>query len=70
MAALLSVDHAGLVGWHHIFNVNEGLLSAVALQHLQSLLDQVAHVLSLLLAVVDAVSGVVWEKKHRETGHY
>jgi len=55
-----SVVNAGLVGGHHVFDVYEGILSSEALEHLQSLLDQVADVLPLLLAVVDAVSGVDW----------
>ncbi len=53
-----SADHAGLVGGHHVFDIYEGILSSVALKHLQSLLDQVTDVLSLLLAVVDAISRV------------
>lgn len=53
-----SGDHAGLIGGHHVFDVYEGILSSVALKHLQSLLDQVTDVLSLLLAVVDAVSRI------------
>lgn len=53
-----SVEQAGLVGGHHVFDVYEGVLSSVALQHLQSLLDQIADVLPLMLAVVDAVPGV------------
>lgn len=53
-----SVEQAGLVGGHHVFDVYEGVLSSVALQHLQSLLDQIADVLPLVLAVVDAVPGV------------
>lgn len=52
------VEHAGLVGGHHVFDVDEGVLTPVALKHLQGLLDQVADVLPLLLAVVDAVSRV------------
>lgn len=54
----LSVEHAGLVSGHHVFDIYEGILSSVALEHLQSLLDQIADVLPLVLAVVDAVSGV------------
>lgn len=53
-----SVNHAGLIGWHHVLDVDEGVLSPIPLQHLQSLLNEVAYVLSLLLAVVDAVSSV------------
>lgn len=53
-----SVEQAGLVGGHHVFDIYEGILSSVALEHLQSLLDQIADVLPLVLAVVDAVPGV------------
>lgn len=53
-----SVEHAGLVGGHHVFDIYEGVLSSVALEHLQRLLDQVADVLPLMLAVVDGVPGV------------
>lgn len=53
-----SVEQAGLVGGHHVLDVYEGVLSSVALKHLQSLLDQIADVLPLMLAVVDAVPSV------------
>lgn len=53
-----SVEHAGLVGGHHVLDVDEGVLSSVALKHLQRLLDQIADVLPLMLAVVDGVPGV------------
>lgn len=53
-----SVEHAGLVGGHHVLDVDEGVLSSVALEHLQRLLDQIADVLPLMLAVVDGVPGV------------
>ena len=55
-----SVEHAGLVGGHHVLYVNEGVLAPVALKHLQGLLDQVTNVFPLLLAVVDAVPRVDW----------
>ncbi len=60
-----SVDNAGFVGGHHVFNVYKGILSSVALKNLQSLLDQVADVLSLLLAVVDAISRVDWGQRNK-----
>lgn len=59
-AAALSVQQARLVGGHHVLDVDEGILSAIALEGFQRLLDQVANVLPLLLAVVDAISGVHW----------
>lgn len=60
-----SVEHTGLVGRHHVFDVYEGVLSSVALKHLQSLLDQVTDILPLMLAVVDAVSSVYWGEKNK-----
>lgn len=59
----LSVEHTGLIGGHHVFDIDEGVFSPVALKHLQSLLDQVANVLPPVLAVVDAVPGVNWRRK-------
>lgn len=58
-----SVEHAGLVGGHHVFDVYEGVLSPIALEHLQGLLDEIADVLPLVLAVVDAVPGVNWGRR-------
>lgn len=64
---LISVKHTGLIGGHHVFDIYEGVFSSVALKHLQSLLDQVADVLPLVLAVVDAVSGVDWRERTNRT---
>lgn len=67
LAAPLLVEHARLVGGDHVLDVDEGVLPAVALERFQRLLDQVADVLPLLLAVVDAVSGVHWcRETHKE----
>ena len=51
-----SVKHAALVGGDHVLNVNECIISAVCLEHLEGLHDEVAKVLSLALAVVDSVA--------------
>ena len=51
-----SVEHAALVGGDHVLNVNECIISAVRLEQLECLHDEVAKVLSLALAVVDRVT--------------
>ena len=62
-----SVEYAALVGWDHILNVDKGILPTVGLEHLEGLLDQVAQVQTLPLAVVDLVTDVgvaLLEKVH------
>ena len=62
-----SVKYAALVGWDHILNVDKGILPTVGLEHLEGLLDQVAQVQTLPLAVVDLVTDVgvaLLEKVH------
>lgn len=62
-----SVQHARLVGGHHVFDVDEGVLPSIALKGFQCLLNQVTNVLPLLLAVVNAISGVHWFRQtHKE----
>ena len=51
-----SVEHAALVGGDHVLNVNECIISAVRLEKLERLNDQVAKVAGLALAVVDRVA--------------
>ena len=53
-----SVEHARLVGWDHVLNINEGVLSSVGLEHFEGLLDEVTQVLALSLGVVDLVAEV------------
>ena len=66
-AASPLVQQARLVGGDHVLDVDEGVFATVALEGLQRLLDQVADILPLLLAVVDAVPGVHWfMQTHRE----
>ena len=62
-----SVKYAALVGWDHILNVDKGIFPTVGLEHLEGLLDQVAQVQTLPLAVVDLVTDVgvaLLEKVH------
>ena len=56
MELACSVEHAALVGGDHVLNVNECIISAVCLEHLEGLHDEVAKVLSLALAVVDSIT--------------
>ena len=51
-----SVKHAALVGGDHVLNVNECIISAVCLEELESLDNQVAKVLTLALTVVDSIT--------------
>merc|ERR1719326_448050 len=53
-----SVEDARLVRGDHVLDVDEGVLAAVQLKHLERLDDQVAERLALLLRVVDAVAEV------------
>jgi len=54
----ISVEHAALVCWDHVLDVNESVLATVHLEELESLLDEVAEVASLSLGVVNLVSQV------------
>ena len=51
-----SVEHAALVGGDHVLNVNECIISAVCLEHLECLHDEVTKVATLALTVVDLVT--------------
>ena len=53
-----SVQHARLISGHHVLDVNERVLAAVHLEQLQGLLNQVAEIVALALAVVDLVAHV------------
>ena len=53
-----SVEDAAFISGDHIFNVDEGVFSSVDLEHLEGLLDQVAQVKALPLAVIDLVTQV------------
>lgn len=66
----LLVQQARLVGGDHVLNVDKGIFSSVALEGLQRLLDQVTNVLPLLLAVVNAISGVHWCMQTHKEGSY
>ena len=52
------IQHARLVCWDHVLDVDKGILSSVSLQQLQGFFNQVAHVLAFILAVVDAIATV------------
>ena len=54
-----SVEHAALVGWDHILDVDERVFTSVNFEHLEGRLDQFSKVLPLSLAVVDLVTEVV-----------
>lgn len=55
---LHSVKNTALVGWNHVFNVDESVLSSGLLQKLEGLRNQIAQVESLSLAVLDLVAAV------------
>ena len=44
-------DHARLVGGDHVLDVNVGVLPPEHLKHLQSLVDQLPHVVALPLSI-------------------
>lgn len=53
-----SVEHAALICWDHVLDVNERVLSTVLFEEFESLLDEIAKVASLSLRVVDLVAQV------------
>ena len=52
----VSVVDAALISRHHVFDVDEGVRSAVRLKCLQGLLNKISNIFSSLLAVVDTIS--------------
>ncbi len=54
--ASCSVEHAALVGWDHVLDVDERVITAVLLEHFECLGDCIAEVHSLALRVVDLVA--------------
>jgi len=54
-----SVEDATLVGWDHVLDIDESVLTSVGLEKLKSLLNKVSQILSLSLSVVDLVSQVL-----------
>ena len=52
------VQHTRLVRRDHVLDVDEGVLAAVPLEHLQRFVDEITDVFPLLLAVVDAVAEI------------
>lgn len=49
---------AGLVGGDHVLDVDECILSSMELKSFQCLLDEVADILTLLLAIVNTITNV------------
>ena len=54
-----SVQDTALIGRNHILDLHKSVFSAEDLEHLESLLDEVAEVGCLALAVVDLVTDVL-----------
>ncbi len=54
-----SVKDAALISGNHVLDIDKGVLSAMHLEHLESLLNKIPQVLSLALRVVDLVAEVV-----------
>lgn len=54
--ASCSVEHAALVGWDHVLDVDERVITAVRLEHFKCFRDFVAEVVSLALSIVDLVT--------------
>lgn len=53
-----SVKHATFINGYHVLNVDEGVFTSMHFEQFQSLLDQVAQVVSLPLGVINLVSEV------------
>ena len=54
--ARCSVEHAALVGWDHVLDVDEGVVSSMLLEQLKGPLNQITEVHLLALRVVDFVA--------------
>lgn len=54
-----SVENAGLISGNHVLDVDEGILTAVHLEELESILDEITKVGTLALAVVNLVAEVL-----------
>ena len=53
-----SVQHAALISWDHVLNVDECIFTSVDLEKFKRCLDEFTQVLSFSLAVVNLVSHV------------
>jgi hypothetical protein len=64
------VQQARLVRWDHILDVDECILATLLFKRFQRLVDEITDILSLLLAVIDAVARVevllLENVKHRQ----
>lgn len=58
-----SFQETGLVGGHHVLDVDKGIFTTMLLKCLKCLLDEVSNVLSLLLAVVYPISNVHYKMR-------
>lgn len=61
----ISSQNLGFVRWDHVSDIDEGVLSAVQLEQLESLFDQVADIQSLLLAIIDLITEVDCQKQKK-----
>ena len=64
---LYSVEDAALVGWDHVLDVDECILSSVSFEHFKCLLDKVSKNEALALRVLNLVAQVgvaLLEKVH------
>ena len=48
-------QHTAFVGGDHVLDIDERILATMDLEELKALLDQIANILSLSLAVVNAI---------------
>lgn len=53
-------EHAALVGWDHILNVDVCILSTVLFENLQSFLDQVRKIFVLSLSVINFITDIYY----------
>lgn len=61
----MSADDDALENRHEVLDVDEGVLAAVHLERLEGFHYQFPKVFPPLLAVVDAVSQVVWNRRDK-----
>lgn len=53
-----SVQNTAFICWYHVFDVDERILATSLLKNFQGLLNEIANVLLLPLAIVDVISEV------------
>ena len=57
------VQHTRFICRHHVFDVNKSIFTTMTFKSFQGFLDQITNVLSLLLAVINSIAGVTFEKE-------